>query len=352
VTPPIVGVATSTTGLIGEAAQGPVDQAVLVTSLVEYERVFGGPQPGRELFLGASHFFLNGGRRAWVVRLGARSAPGIRRGLAALDAVDDLGLLCLAGLSGGPVLAVASTYARSRGTFYVAEPAGTRQATLTAVRAIRTADRGHVAVFFPRLRAPDPVQPGSTVLCGSSAAVAGLLARTDTEYGVHAFAAGTGAHLAGAVGLASSVGDKAAATLRGQGVNGIRQIQSRGIVVWGARTVGGGRQRDEDWKYVPVRRTALFIEESIERGIEWVDFEPNDEPTWRALRGTVASFLGQLFQEGTFAGATPVDAYFVRCGSDTTTQKDIDNGIVVIEIGFAPLRPAEFVTFSIRHKRR
>jgi uncharacterized protein len=352
VTPPIVGVATSTTGLIGEAAQGPVDQAVLVTSLSEYEQVFGAPQPGEELFVGVRQFFLNGGVRAWIVRLGARSAAGIRRGLAALDAVDDLGLLCLAGLSDGPTLAAAAASARSRNTFYVAEPAGTRQATLTAARAIRAADRGHVAVFFPRLRAPDPLQPGSTVLCGSSAAVAGLLVRTDITRGVHAFAAGTGAHLQGAVGLAASVDDRAAATLRGQGVNAIRQIPNRGIVVWGARTTGGGRERTEDWKYVPVRRTALYIEESIEHGIEWVDFEPNDEPTWQALRATVTTFLEEMFQQGAFAGQTPAESFFARCGSETTTQKDIDNGIVVIEIGFAPLRPAQFVTFCIRHNRR
>ena len=351
VTPPIVGVATSTTGLIGEAAQGPVEQAVLVTSLVEYEQVFGGPQPGQELFLGASQFFTNGGRRAWVVRLGARSAAGIGRGLAALDAVDDLGLLALPGLSGGTTLAAAAAYARSRATFFVGEPGGTRPATVTSVRAIRARDRGHVAVYFPRVRVPDPLQPGSTTLCGSSAGIAGLLARTDIDRGVHAFAAGTGAHFQGAVGLAASVNYKAAATLRAQGVNVIRQIPNHGLVVWGARTAGGGREQGEDWKYVPVRRTALYIEESIEHGIEWVDFEPNDEPTWRRLRETVATFLDELFQQGTFSGTTPAEAFFVRCGSDTTTQNDIDNGIVVIEIGFAPFRPAEFVDFRIRHKR-
>jgi phage tail sheath protein FI len=351
VTPPIVGVATSTTGLIGEAAQGPVEQAVLVTSLAEYEQVFGSPQPGQELFLGASQFFTNGGRRAWVVRLGARSAAGIGRGLGALDAVNDLGLLALPGLSGGPTLTAAAGYARSRGTFFVGEPGGTRPATVTAVRAIRARDRGHVAVYFPRVRVPDPLQPGSTTLCGSSAGVAGLLARTDSERGVHAFAAGTGAHLQGAVGLAASVNYNGAATLRSQGVNTIRQIPNSGIVVWGARTVAGGREQGEDWKYVPVRRTALYIEESIEHGIKWVDFEPNDEPTWRTVRETVAAFLYELFQRGTFAGTTPAEAFFIRCGSDTTTQNDIDNGIVVIEIGFAPLRPAEFVDFSIRHKR-
>jgi phage tail sheath protein FI len=351
VPPPILGLPTSTTGLIGEAAQGPLEQAVLVTSLSEYERVFGGPQPGQELFLAVSSFFDNGGKRAWVVRLGARSAAGIGRGLVALDVVDDLGLLCLAGLSGGTALAPAAAYARSRGTFFVGEPAASRQATLTAVRAIRAADRGHAAVFFPRLRVRDPLQSSSTVLCGASAAVAGLLARTDTERGVHAFAAGTGARVQGAVGLAASIGDKAAATLRRSGVNAIRQVPNHGIVVWGARTAGGGREQGEDWKYVPVRRTALYLEESIERGIEWVDFEPNDEPTWRALRETVAKFLTQTFQEGAFAGTTPAEAFFVRCGSDTTTQNDIDKGVVVIEIGFAPLRPAEFVTFPIRHKR-
>jgi uncharacterized protein len=351
VTPPIVGVATSTTGLIGETSQGPVEQAMLVTSLSEYEQVFGGPQPGQELFLGASQFFTNGGRRAWVVRLGARGAAGIRRGLAALDVVDDLGLLVLPGLSGGPTLAAAAAYARSRGTFFVGDPGGTRPATVTAVRAIRARDRGHVAVYFPRVRVPDPLQPGSTTLCGSSAGIAGLLARTDIDRGVHAFTAGTGAHFQGAVGLAASVNYKAAATLRGQGVNTIRQIPNHGIVVWGARTVAGGLEQDEDWKYVPVRRTAIYIEESIEHGIEWVGFEPNDEPTWRALRESVAALLGELFRQGAFAGATPAEAFFVGCGSDTTTQRDIDNGVVVIEIGFAPFRPAEFVTFRIRHKR-
>jgi phage tail sheath protein FI len=352
VSPPILGVATSTTGLVGESAQGPVEQAVLVTSLVEFEQVFGRPQAGQELFVGVRQFFLNGGVRAWTVRLGARSAAGVRRGLAALDAVDDLGLLSLPGLSGGVTLAAAAAYARSRATFYVAETAASRTATVTAAQAIRAADRGHVAVFFPRLRVVDPLQPGSTRLCGSSASIAGLLARTDIQRGVFAFAAGTTAHLQGAVGLASGVGDQAAAKLRGQGVNAIRQVPAHGIVAWGARTVAGGREQDEDWKYVPVRRTALYIEESIEHGIEWVDFEPNDEPTWRALRKTVAAFLTQMFREGAFAGTTAEESFYVRCGSDTTSQRDIDNGVVVIEIGFAPLRPAEFVTFRIRHERR
>ena len=352
VTPPIDGVATSTAALVGEAGQGPIEQAALVTSLVEYERAFGTPQSADELYLGVTQFFENGGKRAWAVRIRARSATGISRALAALDAVDDIGLLCLPGLSGGQALARAAAYARSRRAFYVAEAAGTRAATLTAVRAIRPVDRGHAAAYFPHVVLRDPLNPPSTTVCGSSAGVAGLLARTDSERGVWAVAAGTGTHLRGAVGLASTLDDRAAAALRGQGVNAIRQVPSHGIVLWGARTVGSGTERGEDWKYVPVRRMALFIEESVERGIEWVDFEPNDEPSWRALRATVEAFLEEIRQQGGFAGRTADESYFVRCGTDTTTQRDIDNGIVVIESGFAPFRPAEFVVLRIRHKRR
>ena len=353
VTPPIDGVPTSTAALVGEAAgQGPIEQAVLVTSLVEYERAFGAPQSADELFLGVSQFFENGGRRAWVVRIRTHGAVAIGRGLAALDAVDDIGLLCLPGLSGGRTLAAAAMYARSRRAFFVGDPAGTRTATVTAVRAIRPADRGHAAVYFPHVLVRDPLQPAATTSCGPSGGVTGLFARTDSERGVWVAAAGTKAPLRGAVGLTAVVDDRAATALRGQGVNALRQVPGPGIVLWGVRTVGSGAERREDWKYVPVRRMALFIEESVERGIEWVDFEPNDEPTWRRLRETVATFLDELFQQGTFSGTAPAEAFFVRCGSDTTTQSDIDNGIVVIEIGFAPFRPAEFVVLRVRHQRR
>ncbi|HSC49338.1 MAG TPA: phage tail sheath C-terminal domain-containing protein [Gaiellaceae bacterium] len=345
--PRIDGVATSTTGLVGRALRGPADEPVLVTSLAEYERVFGGPQAGHDLLVGAQLYFGNGGRRAWAVRPGGQSRAAIRQALAALDTVDDLGLLCLPGLSGGQTLAAAAAYARSRRAFLVAEPAGTKAATVAAAGAIAAAARGHAAIWFPRLEVPDPLQPAARVRFGSSAAIAGLLARTDLERGVWAFPAGA---LRRTTGPASAIDAHGAALLRRDGVNAIRRVQGQGIVPWGVRTVGRGRDSDEEWRYVPVRRTALYLEESIDRGLAWAAFEPNDEPTWTRIRATVAAFLEETFQTGAFAGRTPEESYFVRCGLETTTQREIENGVVVVEVGFAPLRPAEFVAFRIRHR--
>jgi phage tail sheath protein FI len=338
--PRIDGVATSTTGLVGLAPQGPTDQPVLVTSLVEYEQAFGGPQAGHDLLLGAKLFFENGGRRAWVVRLGGQGQAAIGRGLAALDAIDDLGLLCLPGLSGGQVLAAAAKYARSRRAFYVAEAAGTKAATVAAVRAIRAADRGHAAVWFPRLEI-------ATTRFGPSAAVAGLLARTDVDRGVWAFPEGA---FEGVTGVAAAIDPHGAALLRRDGLNAIRRVPGHGIRSWGARTTGSGQDSGEEWKYVPVRRLALYLEESIDRGLGWAVFEPNDEPTWTRIRAVVAAFLEDTLHSGAFAGRTPDESYVVRCGPETTTQRDIENGLVVIEVGFAPLRLAKFVVFRVRHR--
>ena len=349
--PRIDGVGTSAAGLVGRATQGPVEQAVLVTSLADYEHVFGGPQAGQELWLGVRLFFENGGHRAWIVRLGGQGQAAIRRALSALDAVDDLGLLCLPELSASSALAAAAAYARSRRVFYVAEAAGSRSATLNAVSAIAAADRGHVAVYLPRLVIPDPLHPPGTMRFGPSAAVAGLLARLDIERGVWTFPTGfaSGAHLRGVVGLGSAIDAHGAALLRRSGVNALRALPGRGFVAWGARTVGSGRDRGEDWKYVPVRRLALYLEQSVDRGLGWTAFEPNDEPTWRTIRELVEAFLDWTFRASGFVGGGPAEAFFVRCGSDTTTQRDIERGIVGIEVGFAPLRPAEFVTFRLRH---
>jgi phage tail sheath protein FI len=178
--------------------------------------------------------------------------------------------------------------------------------------------------------------------------VAGLIARTDRERGVWKVPAGTGARLVGAVGLASAIDDRTAATLRARGINAIREVPGHGIVAWGARTVGG---EAGEWRYIPVRRMALFIEESVYRGLEWTVFEPNDEPTWTLVRRQVGTFLKELRQQGAFAGPTPETSYLVRSGEDTMTQSDLNQGALFVEVGVAPLRPAEFVVFGIRRPR-
>ncbi len=120
-------------------------------------------------------------------------------------------------------------------------------------------------------------------------------------------------------------------------------------MIWGSRTLA--TRADPEWRYVPVRRTAIFIEQSIYNGIQWSVFEPNDHPLWGALRANISSFMNGLFRSGAFQGATSNEAYFVRCGlGDTMTQGDIDRGQVIVIVGFAPLKPAEFVIVRIQQK--
>ena len=132
------------------------------------------------------------------------------------------------------------------------------------------------------------------------------------------------------------------------GVNALRTFPAIGNVVWGARTLDGADVRASEWKYIPIRRLALFIEESLYRGTQWVVFEPNDEPLWGQIRLNVGTFMQDLFRQGAFQGQSPREAYFVKCDKETTTQSDINKGIVNILVGFAPLRPAEFVVIKIQ----
>jgi phage tail sheath protein FI len=132
------------------------------------------------------------------------------------------------------------------------------------------------------------------------------------------------------------------------GLNCLRKFPIYGHVVWGSRTLKGADAFADEYKYIPVRRTALYIEESLYRGTQWVVFEPNDEPLWASIRLNVGAFMHGLFRQGAFQGSTPKDAYFVKCDKDTTTQNDIDAGIVNILVGFAPLKPAEFVVIQLQ----
>ena len=155
------------------------------------------------------------------------------------------------------------------------------------------------------------------------------------------------AAIAGIQGLTVPLTDDEQGSLNPKAVNCIRNFPVFGSVVWGARTLRGDDQLADDWKYLPVRRTALFIEESLYRGTKWVVFEPNDEPLWASIRLSIGAFMHDLFRQGAFQGATPRDAYFVKCDHDTTTQNDINLGRVNIAVGFAPLKPAEFVVITI-----
>lgn len=347
-------VGTSTAAFVGDAGQGPTNAASLVTSAADFHQVFGGHRPGSEMFLGMSQFFANGGREAWVVRLAPRAgaiAQRLNRAIRALDALDDVNLLCLPGLAGRRILSMAAAYCRRRRAFFIADPPASGADPVDLARSLRPPESGHVAIYYPRIKVSDPLQPSLIRSCGPSSTVAGILARNDHEGGVWQATAGTQARLVGVAGVDTDVDDRRTAALRRHGVNTIRAVPGGGVVLWGARTVGTGEEPEDEWRYIPVRRTALFIEESVFRGTQWVVFEPNDEPTWRTVRLTVGTFLHELFVEGAFAGETPQQSFFVRCGPDTMSGRDIDKGILTIIVGFAPLRAAEFVTVRIQHKK-
>jgi hypothetical protein len=203
------------------------------------------------------------------------------------------------------------------------------------------------AAFFPRLRLADALNNGQLRTFAPSGVVAGVYANTDATRGVWKAPAGIGATLNGVQNMTYPLNDQENGALNPLGLNCFRTFPLYGPVLWGARTLVGADAMTNQWKYVPVRRTALFLEESLYRGTKWVVFEPNDEPLWAAIRLNVGSFMDSLFKKGAFQGITADQAYFVKCDSETTTQNDINQGIVNILVGFAPLKPAEFVVIQI-----
>lgn len=206
----------------------------------------------------------------------------------------------------------------------------------------------NASLFFPRMRQPNPMRDNQMENFAPCGAVAGVFARTDTQRGVWKAAAGLEATLVGVPQLSVPLTDQENGELNPLGINALRAIPAIGRVIWGARTLQGDDRLASEWKYTPVRRLALFIEESLYRGTQWVVFEPNDEPLWAQIRLNVGAFMHNLFRQGAFQGTTPRDAYFVKCDKETTTQNDINLGIVNIVVGFAPLKPAEFVIIKIQ----
>ncbi len=205
----------------------------------------------------------------------------------------------------------------------------------------------YTALYFPRIVQPDPARPsgsGTFVACG---AIAGIMARMDARHGVWKAPAGTEATLAGVQGLATNLTSAEGEALNQLGINCLRNFPSLGFVVWGARTAQGASGQGGDYQYVSVRRLAMFIEESLARGLQWAAFEANDSRLWAQIRTSVEAFLHGLFALGALQGSTPRYAYFARCDEATTTQDDIDNGVANVLVGFAPVRSAEFVILQL-----
>lgn len=279
-----------------------------------------------------------------------------KRGIYALLQTDLFNLLCLPpfatdGDMDPVVLTAAGKLCEDRRAMLLVDaPSGwrtTAQAVAGIAAGVGTTSK-NAAIYFPRLKQPNPLRENQLEEFAPCGAVAGVMARTDAARGVWKAPAGQEASLAGVPALSVSLTDAENGQLNPLGVNCIRAFPLVGRVVWGARTLEGADQLASEWKYVPVRRTALYIEESLFRGTKWVVFEPNDEPLWAQVRLNVGAFMQNLFRQGAFQGKTPREAYLVKCDKETTTQNDINLGIVNILVGFAPLKPAEFVVLKIQ----
>lgn len=211
------------------------------------------------------------------------------------------------------------------------------------------ANRGRNAMaYYPRLRMADPLQENRLDTFAPGGAMAGIIARTDVQRGVWKAPAGIEAGLGGVRELSYTLTDGENGQLNPLGLNCLRTKVPYGHIAWGARTLAGDDRFASEWKYIPIRRTALYIEESLFRGLHWVVFEPNDEPLWAQIRLNVKAFMQNLFKKGAFQGASPKEAYFVKCDRENNPQSQIDLGIVTVTVGFAPLKPAEFVIIQIQ----
>ncbi len=219
------------------------------------------------------------------------------------------------------------------------------QAWKTGGFGVRTS---HAAAYFPRLKMSDPLNPGALRAFAPSGSMAGVMARTDANRGVWKAPAGIDAAVAGVFAPALVLSDQDHGLLNPVGLNCFRKFPIYGSVAFGARTLAGADEEASEWKYVPVRRTALYMLESLRRGLTWVVFEPNDEPTWSAIRMNVTAFMQGMFRQSAFQGRSPRDAYLVKCDGETTQQTDINLGMVNVVVGFAPLKPAEFVFITLQ----
>ncbi|MEN9937376.1 MAG: hypothetical protein RLZZ387_3955 [Chloroflexota bacterium] len=295
----------------------------------------------------------------WRTTTGAGALQGSEAGKTGVYALDKIApfvfnILCIPAAADldtadmDTVYKAALSYAERKRAFMIIDvPAGTAYDAMDTYLSDRGYTGKNAAVYFPRVRVPDALQGNALREMAPSGSVAGVYARTDAARGIWKAPAGTEATLRNAS-VALKLNDAENGVLNQVGVNVLRSFPIYGDIVWGARTLDGADQKASEWKYVPVRRVTLFIEESLYQGLKWVVFEPNDEPLWSQIRLNVGAFLNGMFRQGAFQGKTAREAYFVKCDRETTTQNDIDRGIVNIVVGFAPLKPAEFVVLKIQ----
>lgn len=349
----IEGVPTSTAAFIGPTLITPpgTDSAGCepLTSFLDFEQMYGGladlqtGQGSRCNYIAhsARAFFYNGGRRLYIGHVASDALA--EEYAAALQALPESAGISVIAAPGYSALSAAAEIQQAL-VEHVSQPERFRFAVLDAppaatiddVLAARPGiDSSYAAMYYPWVTTANSVQlPPSGFVCG-------ILARVDTARGV--WKAPANETVIDAVDLQAAIDTHEQERLTAQGINSIRSFASRGILLWSARTTS----LDPEWKYVNVRRYFIYLEQSINDGLQWVVFEPNGELLWEAVRQTITNFLLNNWRSGALMGTKPEEAFFVRCDGSTMTQNDIDNGRLIAEIGVAPVRPAEFVIIRI-----
>lgn len=379
---PIHPVPVDVAAFVDTFAQGPYHEPVPVTSWREFQMFFGGFEATSEASYAVYLFFENGGEFSWVVRVpdpvesglalmgagGERQAsPGAladsilggaeaKTGIYALRGLERKrpGILAIPraaelGAHGARVYGEALALAKELGMILLVDPpllADSPAELQSWLNANPDLHSGNAALYYPRVYFPDALQHGRNRSFGPSGVVAGLLSWLDQERGVWQAPAGLHAALE-AVTLTRELSADEFGPLTREGINAIRDFPGHGLVLWGARTLAGASATDPEWKYLPIRRFLLMLERSISHGMQWTAFEPNDEPLWAKVRQIAGDFLYDFWQQGAMQGAKAEEAFFVRCDRTTMTQEDIDNGRLVMLVGVAAVKPAEFVLIRI-----
>ena len=357
---PIESVGSSTAAFIGQSALGPADKAMLVSSWAQYQKLFGGVAEGGNLAHAVYGFFLNGGARCYVNNVGAKKegqseeevaalikgedrGPGRRTGLNAFKGIDEIAMVAAPGFTSSTIHQMVADHAAE---------CGDRMAILDGVEDLgevqlhefpRIGDQKDAALYWPWIQVFDE-STKKTIYVPPSGHVMGVTARVDTDRGVHKAPANE--TIRGALGLKYSLTRSEQALLNPRGVNLIRDFDDMGIRIYGARTLSS----DAEWKYLNVRRLFQVAKQSITKGTEWVVFEPNNEQLWGGIARNIRAYLKTLFTQGALKGKTPEEAFYVRCDATTNPPENIDLGIVTIEIGIAPVKPAEFIQINIQQK--
>lgn len=385
---PIESVGTSTAGFIGMAQHGPIDDPQLITNWSQFVRTFGDFMPNSYLAYAVYGFLNNGGSRCFVTRveskdgisakdlIGYNKGPKNRKGLGTFEAVDEITMVAIpdvmalqgqeskpkadSGKKEGPkasegdktkeVLnvqrALLDHCERMKDRFAILDPI--KGYDIKEVQKWRkdNLDSKYAALYYPWIEVSDPIRAEKTPnrLVPPSGHLMGIYARSDAIVGVHKAPANE--ILRGVTGLEFALTKGEQDILNPDGINCIRAFPGRGIRVWGARTISS----DPSWRYVNVRRLFLMVEESIDDGTQWVVFEPNDEGLWKKIVRNVSAYLRRIWRDGALVGATPEEAFYVKCDQETNPPEIVAAGQVVIEVGIAPVKPAEFVVFRITQK--